>query len=100
MTESEDHKETGAKYEGVKFILETTYGCYPIGNWCYVMSRETEAEATAECRKLGDEYRVVDAQGVIIYPLPEPGVVTLEQWKMFRDKFQRRYNDPRRAELL
>lgn len=31
---------------------------------------------------------------------PEPGTITLEQWKAFRDKFIRGYDDPRRAEPL
>lgn len=101
-TESEKPKETGAKYEGVKFVIESTYGSYPIGSWRFISSRGTVAEAITECKRLGDEYRVVDAKGVIVYPLAtlEPGTITLEQWKAFRDKFIRGYDDPRRAELL
>lgn len=101
-TEKEKPKETGAKYKDIEFAIETQHGCYPIGDWCYVVARETKAEAIAECKRLGDEYRVVDAQGVIIFPLtiPEPGTITLEQWKTFRNKFIRGYNDPRRARPL
>lgn len=101
-TEKEKPKETGAKYKDIEFAIETQHGCYPIGDWCYVAARETKAEAIAECKRLGDEYRVVDAQGVIIFPLttPEQGTITLEQYQAFKAKYMGRYNDPRRAEPL
>lgn len=58
------------KYPGLKFVIESTYGCYPVGAWCFVSSRETIEEARVFCDKWGSEYRIVDSYGVVIYPPP------------------------------
>jgi hypothetical protein len=73
MEEGETERGGVMKYlhlEG-KFIIETSHGCYSNDGWCYTTFRLTEQEATqfVTSLKTPDDYRVVDWQGKVVYPL-------------------------------
>ena len=59
-----------AEYPGLDFVIETQYGCYS-GEWCYVTSRKTLEDAVSFCLYWGEEYRVVNSKGEILYPTKE-----------------------------
>lgn len=54
-----------------KYIMESTHGVYPIGEWGFIGGRDSLKEAIAIAKTWiikGDCWRVVDREGNILFP--------------------------------